>query len=232
MNESKINKNDNSSIDELAKIMDYLSILSTKINTCLLEFERKINLEDKKNVLNKLNSLLIKFTDIFKLAQNQYLISPQDIKKLHITKFKQFFRIYKTHCENIVQKRNIYNILKRSDSIKEEQINIDLGEENEHLLDFSKLNTLMNNAEIVVKKTDAFISDLEEELKSKSIINPEEPGYQNYLQFQKAKQNIIMQNNINTFKYIVLIIVLLGIIVSILYYVIVDRIDDILKFKN
>ena len=232
MNESKINKNDNSSIDELTKIMDYLSILSTKINTCLLEFERKINLEDKKNVLNKLNSLLIKFTDIFKLAQNQYLISPQDIKKLHITKFKQFFRIYKTHCENIVQKRNIYNILKRSDSIKEEQINIDLGEENEHLLDFSKLNTLMNNAEIVVKKTDAFISDLEEELKSKSIINPEEPGYQNYLQFQKAKQNIIRQNNINTFKYIVLIIVLLGIIVSILYYVIVDRIDDILKFKN
>ena len=232
MNESKINKNDNSSIDELTKIMDYLSILSTKINTCLLEFERKINLEDKKNVLNKLNSLLIKFTDIFKLAQNQYLISPQDIKKLHITKFKQFFRIYKTHCENIVQKRNIYNILKRSDSIKEEQINIDLGEENEHLLDFSKLNTLMNNAEIVVKKTDIFISDLEEELKSKSIINPDEPGYQNYLQFQKAKQNIIRQNNINTFKYIVLIIVLLGIIVSILYYVIVDRIDDILKFKN
>ena len=232
MNESKINKNDNSSIDELAKIMDYLSILSTKINTCLLEFERKINLEDKKNVLNKLNSLLIKFTDIFKLAQNQYLISPQDIKKLHITKFKQFFRIYKTHCENIVQKRNIYNILKRSDSIKEEQINIDLGEENEHLLDFSKLNTLMNNAEIVVKKTDAFISDLEEELKSKSIINPDEPGYQNYLQFQKAKQNIIRQNNINTFKYIVLIIVLLGIIISILYYVIVDRIDDIIKFKN
>ena len=232
MNESKINKNDNSSIDELTKIMDYLSILSTKINTCLLEFERKINLEDKKNVLNKLNSLLIKFTDIFKLAQNQYLISSQDIKKLHITKFKQFFRIYKTHCENIVQKRNIYNILKRSDSIKEEQINIDLGEENEHLLDFSKLNTLMNNAEIVVKKTDTFISDLEEELKSKSIINPDEPGYQNYLQFQKAKQNIIRQNNINTFKYIVLIIVLLGIIVSILYYVIVDRIDDILKFKN
>ena len=232
MNESKINKNDNSSIDELAKIMDYLSILSTKINTCLLEFERKINLEDKKNVLNKLNSLLIKFTDIFKLAQNQYLISPQDIKKLHITKFKQFFRIYKTHCENIVQKRNIYNILKRSDSIKEGQINIDLGEENEHLLDFSKLNTLMNNAEIVVKKTDIFISDLEEELKSKSIINPEEPGYQNYLQFQKAKQNIIRQNNINTFKYIVLIIVLLGIIISILYYVIVDRIDDIIKFKN
>ena len=194
MNESKINKNDNSSIDELTKIMDYLSILSTKINTCLLEFERKINLEDKKNVLNKLNSLLIKFTDIFKLAQNQYLISPQDIKKLHITKFKQFFRIYKTHCENIVQKRNIYNILKRSDSIKEEQINIDLGEENEHLLDFSKLNTLMNNAEIVVKKTDIFISDLEEELKSKSIINPDEPGYQNYLQFQKAKQNIILYN--------------------------------------
>ena len=232
MNESKINKNDNSSIDELTKIMDYLSILSTKINTCLLEFERKINLEDKKNVLNKLNSLLIKFTDIFKLAQNQYLISPQDIKKLHITKFKQFFRIYKTHCENIVQKRNIYNILKRSDSIKEEQINIDLGEENEHLLDFSKLNTLMNNAEIVVKKTDIFISDLEEELKSKSIINPDEPGYQNYLQFQKAKQNIIRQNNINTFKYIVLIIVLLGIIISILYYVIVDRIDDIIKFKN
>ena len=232
MNESKSNKNDNTSIDELAKIMDYLTILSTKINTSLIEFERKIILEDKKDVLNKLNSLLIQFTDIFKLAQSQYLVSPHDIKQLHIAKFKQFFRIYKTHCENIVQKRNIYNILKRSESIKEDQINIDLGEENEHLLDFSKLNTLMNNAEIVVKKTDVFINELEEELKTKCIINEDDPGYKNYLQFQKAKQNIIRQNNINTFKYIILIIVFLGIIISILYYVIVDKIDDLLKFKN
>ena len=107
-----------------------------------------------------------------------------------------------------------------------------MGEENEHLLDFSKLNTLLNNADMVVKKTDTFINDLEEELKTKTIISPNDPGYKNYLQFQKVKENIIRQNNINTFKYIVLIIVLLGIIVSILYYVIVDRIDDILKFKN
>ena len=232
MNDSKLSKNDNTTIDELKKIIDHLTILSTKINTSLLEFEKKLNLDDKKNVLNKLNSLLIQFTDIFKLAKNQYLISPQDIKKLHITKFKQFFHIYKTHCENITQKRNIYNILKRSESIKEGQINIDLGEENEHLLDFSKLNTLMNNAEIVVKKTDIFISELEEELKTKSIINPDDPGYQNYLQFQQTKQIIKRQNSINTFKYIFFIIVLLGIILSILYYVIVDRIDDLLKFND
>ena len=213
-------------------MIDYLTVLSSKINMSLLEFDRKLNLEEKKNALNKLNSLLIQFQDIFKLVQNQYLISPQEIKKLYITKFKQFFRIYKTHCENIVQKRNIYNILKRSDTIKEQQIDVDLGEENEHLLDFSKLNTLLNNADMVVKKTDTFINDLEEELKTKTIINPNDPGYKNYLQFQKVKENIIRQNNINTVKYIILFILLLGIIVFILYYVIIDKIDDLLKFRD
>ena len=232
MRDSKLSKNENSQKDELKKMIDYLTVLSSKINMSLLEFDRKLNLEEKKNALNKLNSLLIQFQDIFKLVQNQYLISPQEIKKLYITKFKQFFRIYKTHCENIVQKRNIYNILKRSDTIKEQQIDVDLGEENEHLLDFSKLNTLLNNADMVVKKTDTFINDLEEELKTKTIINPNDPGYKNYLQFQKVKENIIRQNNINTVKYIILFILLLGIIVFILYYVIIDKIDDLLKFRD
>jgi hypothetical protein len=232
MRDSKLSKNENSQKDELKKMIDYLTVLSSKINMSLLEFDRKLNLEEKKNALNKLNSLLIQFQDIFKLVQNQYLISPQEIKKLYITKFKQFFRIYKTHCENIVQKRNIYNILKRSDTIKEQQIDVDLGEENEHLLDFSKLNTLLNNADMVVKKTDTFINDLEEELKTKTIISPNDPGYKNYLQFQKVKENIIRQNNINTVKYIILFILLLGIIVFILYYVIIDKIDDLLKFRD
>ena len=229
MNDSKY---DDSQKDELKKIMDRLTILSTKINMGLIEFERKINIDEKKNVLNQLNSLLIQFQDIFKIAQNQYCISSQEIKKKNLTNFKQFFHIYKTHCENIVQKRNIYNILKRSYSIKEQKIDLDIGEENEHLLNYSKLNTIMNNAEIIVKKTDIFIKDLEEELKTKSIINPDDPGYINYIQFQKVKQTLIRQNNINNIKYIGLIILLLAIIIFILYYVIVDKIDDLLKFRD
>ena len=225
-------KHDDSQKDELKKIMDRLTILSTKINMGLLDFERKINIDEKKNVLNQLNSLLIQFQDIFKIAQNQYCISSQEIKKIHLTNFKQFFHIYKTHCENIVQKRNIYNILKRSYSIKEQKIDLDIGEENEHLLNYSKLNTIMNNAEMIVKKTDIFIKDLEEELKTKSIINPDDPGYINYVQFQKVKQTLIRQNNINNIKYIGLIILLLAIIIFILYYVIVDKIDDLLKFRD
>ena len=55
----------------------------------------------------------------------------------------------------------IWQPRKRRDSIKDPEIDIDLGEENEHLLDFSKLNTLMNNADLVVKKTDIFIKELE-----------------------------------------------------------------------
>ena len=90
----------------------------------------------------------------------------------------------------------------------------------------------MNNAEIIVKKTDIFIKDLEEELKTKSIINPDDPGYINYIQFQKVNQTLIRQNNINTIKYIGLIILLLAIIIFILYYVIVDKIDDLLKFRD
>ena len=229
MNDSK---HEDSQKDELKKIMDHLTIISTKINMGLLEFEKKINIDDKKNVLNNLNSLLIQFQEIFKVAQNQYCISSQEIKKLHLINFKQFFRTYKTHCENIVQKRNIYNILKRSHTINEQQIDIDIGEENEHLLNYSKLNTLINNADIIVKKTDIFIKELEEELKTKSIINPDEPGYLNYIQFQKMKRDLIRQNNINNIKYIFLVLLLLAVIVFILYYVIVDKIDDLLKFKD
>ena len=232
MNEYKQIKNDDSQSDELKILMDNLTILSNRINMKLLEFEKEINIEGKKLIINDLNSLLIKFQEMFKLVQNEYCINSQEAKKLYLTKFKQFFRIYKTHCENIVQKRNIYNILKRSSSIKGNEIDIDLGEEHDHLLDFSKMNTLMNNAELVVRKTDIFINNLEEELKTKSIINPDEPGYQNYLQFQRVKQNIIRQNNFNTIKCIALVILLIGIIISILYYVIVDKIDDLLKFKN
>ena len=229
MNDSR---HEDSQKDELKKIMDHLTIISTKINMGLLEFEKKINIDDKKNVLNNLNSLLMQFQEIFKIAQNQYCMSSQDIKNLHLTNFKQFFRIYKTHCENIVQKRNIYNILKRSHTINEPQIDIDIGEENEHLLNYSKLNTLINNADIIVKKTDIFIKELEEELKTKSIINPDEPGYLNYIQFQKMKRDLIRQNNINNIKYIFLVLLLLAVIVFILYYVIVDKIDDLLKFKD
>ena len=229
MNDSKY---EDSQKDELKKIMDHLTIISTKINMGLLEFEKKINIDDKKNVLNNLNSLLIQFQEIFKIAQNQYCISSQEIKKLHLINFKQFFHTYKTHCENIVQKRNIYNILKRSHTINEQQIDIDIGEENEHLLNYSKLNTLINNADIIVKKTDIFIKELEEELKTKSIINPDEPGYLNYIQFQKMKRDLIRQNNINNIKYIFLVLLLLAVIVFILYYVIVDKIDDLLKFKD
>ena len=107
----------------------------------LLEFDEKINLNEKKDIVNILNLLLIQFEKMFKSVQSQYIMSSEEIKKLHITKFKRFFRIYKTHCENIVQKRNLYNILKRSQGLsKNDTINIDLGEENAHLLDISKLD--------------------------------------------------------------------------------------------
>ena len=77
MSDSRTSKGDSAPKDELKKIMDHLTILSSKINLSLVEFERKINIDEKKNVLNKLNSLVIQFKDIFKLAQNQYCISPK-----------------------------------------------------------------------------------------------------------------------------------------------------------
>ena len=101
-------------------------------------------------------------------------MSSEEIKKLHITKFKKFFRIYKTHSENIVQKRNLYNILKRGLAVsKKDDINIDLGEENAHLLDISKLDTFMNNAKIITKKTDIFIQELEAENEGEHYNNNE-----------------------------------------------------------
>ena len=131
--ENKANEQNDSKKDDLKKLLDNLTILSNKINMKLLEFDEKINLNEKKDIVNILNLLLIQFEKMFKSVQSQYIMSSEEIKKLHITKFKRFFRIYKTHCENIVQKRNLYNILKRSQGLsKNDTINIDLGEENAH----------------------------------------------------------------------------------------------------
>ena len=198
--------------DDLKKLLDNLTILSNKINMKLLEFDEKINLNEKKDIVNILNLLLIQFEKMFKSVQSQYIMSSEEIKKLHITKFKRFFRIYKTHCENIVQKRNLYNILKRSQGLsKNDTINIYLGEENAHLLDISK-------------------QELEEELKTNNIINPDDPGYKNYLLFQRAQMRMIRQNNLNNLKYMLIAISLIIIILVILYYVIANRIDDFVVF--
>ena len=233
MNDSKISIRDSSQHDDLKKLIDQLTKLSNKINEYLIEFEKKMQIDDKKSILNQLNSLIIQFNEVFKIAQNQYCLADQEIKKMYLEKIKQFFHTYKTHCENVTQKRNIYNILKRSSSIKEIEIDIDFEDENKHLLDYSKINTLTKNASLVVKKTDAFIKELEEEIKTKSIINPDEPGYQNYLQYQKIKKDLVRQNNLNTIKYITLFILLFAVIISILYYIIVEnKIDEMLRFKD
>jgi hypothetical protein len=224
------NLKENNQKDELNKLLNNLTILSNKINNNLLEFDKQINLDDKKDILNELNLQLIQFEKMFKLVQNQYITSSEEIKRLHITKFKKFLWIYKTHCENIVQKRNLYNILKRGLAITGSGINIDLGEENAHLLDISKLDTFMNNAKIITNKTDIFIQELEEELRTKSIINQDEPGYQNYLLFQRTRDRMIRQNNLNNLKYSLVAISIIIIILVILYYVIANRIDDFLVF--
>ena len=220
----------NSKKGELNILLDNLTILSNKINMNLLEFEEKINLDEKEEIVNTLNELLIQFEKMFKLVQSQYIMSSQEVKKLHITKFKKFFRIYKTHCENILQKRNLCIILKRSQTILDNDINLDLGEENAHLLDISKLDTLMNNAKIITQKTDIYIQQLEEELKMENIINPDEPGYQNYLSFQKSKIRMIRQNNLNNFKYMLITISIIIILLFFLYYVIANGFDDLLVF--
>lgn len=233
MNDSKISIRDSSQHDDLKKLIDQLTKLSNKINEYLIEFEKKMQIDDKKSLLNQLNSLIIQFNEVFKIAQNQYCLADQEIKKMYLEKIKQFFHTYKTHCENVTQKRNIYNILKRSSSIKEIEIDIDFEDENKHLLDYSKINTLTKNASLVVRKTDTFIKELEEEIKTKSIINPDEPGYQNYLQYQKIKKDLVRQNNLNTIKYITLFILLFAVIISILYYIIVEnKIDEMLRFKD
>jgi hypothetical protein len=59
-------------------------------------------------------------------------------------------------------------------------------------------------------------------LRNQSIINPDDPGYKNYLLFQRAKMKMIRQNNLNTLKYMLTAISLILIILVILYYVIVN----------
>ena len=218
--------------DELKSKMDHLTILSNSITMNLQEFDKKIYLKEKRKILFQLNIQSEQFKNLYKEIQNQYCIVPQEIKKLHVKKLKEFFRIHKTHCENITQKRNIYNTLIRSYSFKNPQIDIDLGDDNKHLFDFSKIDTVMRNAETITKNTDEFIKKLEEELKTKSIIEEDDPGYQHYRQFEEIRKNIIRENNITTIKYVVLGIFLTGVFFSILYYVIFDKSEEIFNFKG
>ena len=216
--------------DDLKLKLDNLTILSNDITMNLQEFDKKIYLKEKRKILFQLNIQSEQFKNLYKEIQKQFCIVPQEIKKLHVKKLKEFFHIHRAHCENITQKRNIYNTLIRSYSFKNPQIDIDLGDDNKHLFDFSKIDTVMRNAETISKNTDEFIKKLEEELKTKSIIEEDDPGYQHYKKFEEIRKNLIRENNITTFKYVALAVVLTVVIVSILYYVIFDKSEEIFNF--
>ena len=52
MSDSRTSKGDSAPKDELKKIMDHLTILSSKINMSLVEFERKIFMKKKMFLIN------------------------------------------------------------------------------------------------------------------------------------------------------------------------------------
>ena len=218
--------------DELKAKLDNLTILSNNITMNLQEFDKKIYLKEKRKILFQLNIQSEQFKNLYQEIQNQFCIVPQEIKKLHVNKIKKFFKIHKTHCENITQKRNIYNTLIRSYSFKNPQIDIDLGDDNKHLFDFSKIDTVMRNAETISKSTDEFIKKLEEDLKAKSIIEEDDPGYQHYRKFEETRKNLIRENNITTIKYVIIVVLLSTIIILILYYVIFDKSEEIFNFRG
>lgn len=226
------NQNNSPQTNQLKSTLEKLSFFSNSIKLHFQEFDQKTELLEKSKVLSYLKQLLKNFEDLFKLAQDQYNISPQNIKKKHFDEFKEFFKISKHLNEDFIQKRSIYQTLQKSQSIRNIQVDIDFGEEKKKVLGFSKIRTLLNNASDVVDQTDLFIKEMEEEMKSQKFVDMDDIGYKHFLEIKKEKEKENKEYRFNLIKFFTYGILIVAVIIIILDYVIEDKIEDLLHFNE
>lgn len=98
------------------------------------------------------------------------------------------------------------------------KLSFDLGDSNQHCLDYSKIQTVKDNSKLTLAISRDFISELEKDIKNKPLIEVNDPAYQSYLSYNKAKEEMKKKNKSIWCRYVCGGVLLLGIIIGVLYY--------------
>lgn len=205
--------------DKLKETENVLSILSTNIVYNIQQFDKTLSLDAKKKIIDELERLILKYDTLNKKQKEEFYIS--NTKSEYKKCLQQNTKNYKEFYDHFTQRKNIYQILSmRNNSFIAPQLSIDLGEVNKHSLDYSKIKTVLQDAKSTYETTKKYIEELENDIKGKPLIAPDDPAYQSYLSYMKAKKEMIIKQKRNYFKYAILILVGLVILIGLLYIII------------
>ena len=171
-------------MDELKEIINKIKIISNNINYYLENFDKNLNLNDKKNILEKLDNLILKYENQNKIAQDNFFLSENTIKNKYKNEIRSINKDFLLFNEEIKKRKNIYNIYIRKNSFISPKMSFDLGE---NKIEYSKIKNVLNNAKFTYNETKIFIDEIENEIKNKPLIDINDPAYKSYLNFQKIK---------------------------------------------
>ena len=93
-------------IKEIKEIEKLLQILSNNISFNLEEFDRNLSLDEKKQILDETDKLLIKYESANKKIQEEFYISSQYIKSQYRSIVKEFNRKFLDFSGELIQKKN------------------------------------------------------------------------------------------------------------------------------
>ena len=206
-------------MDELKEIINKIKIISNNINYYLENFDKNLNLNDKKNILEKLDNLILKYENQNKIAQDNFFLSENTIKNKYKNEIRSINKDFLLFNEEIKKRKNIYNIYIRKNSFISPKLSFDLGE---NKIEYSKIKNVLNNAKFTYNETKIFIDEIENEIKNKPLIDINDPAYKSYLNFQKIKIDYQKKRKKNIIKFILIIFFIFVIFVIVFYYIIYD----------
>ena len=189
-------------MDELKEIINKIKVISNNINYYLENFDKNLNLNDKKNILEKLDNLILKYENQNKIAQDNFFISENTIKNKYKNEIRSINKDFLLFNEEIKKRKNIYNIYIRKNSFITPKMSFDLGE---NKIEYSKIKNVLNNAKFTYNETKIFIDEIENEIKNKPLIDINDPAYKSYLNFQKIKIDYQKKRKKNIIKFILII---------------------------
>ena len=206
-------------MDELKEIINKIKVISNNINYYLENFDKNLNLNDKKNILEKLDNLILKYENQNKIAQDNFFLSENTIKNKYKNEIRLINKDFLLFNEEIKKRKNIYNIYIRKNSFISPKLSFDLGE---NKIEYSKIKNVLNNAKFTCNETKIFIDEIENEIKNKPLIDINDPAYKSYLNFQKIKIDYQKKRKKNIIKFILIIFFIFVIFVIVFYYIIYD----------
>lgn len=206
-------------MDELKEIINKIKVISNNINYYLENFDKNLNLNDKKNILEKLDNLILKYENQNKIAQDNFFLSENTIKNKYKNEIRSINKDFLLFNEEIKKRKNIYNIYIRKNSFISPKMSFDLGE---NKIEYSKIKNVLNNAKYTYNETKIFIDEIENEIKNKPLIDINDPAYKSYLNFQKIKIDYQKKRKKNIIKFILIIFFIFVIFVIFFYYIIYD----------